>query len=357
MRIFGTVKDAEKGKPVKGAKVRLSIEERELAILYTDSKGKFETSVAGSYIDEVLICKVEKEGYKPQRITYDIEESEINLEIELFSVGLELNFCVKEEKENPLQGVKITLKLKEEQLGLGLTNKSGCFKTSLNTSLRGKKIDYHAELAGYEIAKGSLKLKKKTSCEIIMKKAVAREFNQLPSILGLIGGGLGSFVFSIIVNKIGSSMPIRIVFSSVLYGITIGLGLGLGLWLDMKKILRLVVVSIVVFFIGGLIFNFLLPNRIKGLISLIPFVVWFVIVGLSYGISIGLEDRRITLKLIIESLRNNKRLTSRLITAGLIAGIIAGLIGGVTKSLESVILFVYPIAGLSFGRALGLRGS
>lgn len=87
MRVFGTIKEAEKETPIKNAKVSLFVGEQELAMLYTDSKGEFEHYVAESYIGETLIYEIEKEGYKSQKVTYEIDEDEINLAIELLTEG------------------------------------------------------------------------------------------------------------------------------------------------------------------------------------------------------------------------------------------------------------------------------
>jgi hypothetical protein len=355
MRVFGTVKDAKEEKPIKGAKISLSIAEKELAVLYTDSKGKFETSISGSYIDEVLICKVEKKGYKPQRISYDIEEDEVEVEIELLSIELELSFYVKDEKANPMKGVQITLKLRERQLSVGVTDKSGCFKTSLDTSLKGKKIDYYAELAGYEITKGSVKLKEEISREIIMKKA-AQKFNWLPVILGFIGGGLGGFLFVLLEDSrvLGSNDLIIILFMGVFYGLSVGLGLGIGLRQNIKKILRLILSGIVGFLAGAIVVSPLMLAEVGGVGILIVFAVWIGIVGLSF--SVGLKDEKVTLRLIKECLTKDIKATLRLIIAGLIAGFIAGFLSFIL--VDDVMLFaVFLISGLSFGIALGLPKS
>jgi hypothetical protein len=86
MRVFGTVKDTEKETPIKGAKVRLSIGEKELAILYTDSDGKFEHSSPESYTGEILTFYAEKKGYKSQSSTYEIEGEEVPFDIELVPI-------------------------------------------------------------------------------------------------------------------------------------------------------------------------------------------------------------------------------------------------------------------------------
>jgi hypothetical protein len=93
MRVFGIVKEAEKEKPIKNAKVNLFVGEQELAMIYTDSKGEFEHNVAESYIGETLIYEIEKEGYKRQKVTYEIDEDEVNLAVELLPAG----FVIKEQ--------------------------------------------------------------------------------------------------------------------------------------------------------------------------------------------------------------------------------------------------------------------
>ena len=62
MRVFGIVKEAEKEKPIKNAKVSLFVGEQELAMIYTDNKGEFEHNVAESYIGETLIYEIEKDS-------------------------------------------------------------------------------------------------------------------------------------------------------------------------------------------------------------------------------------------------------------------------------------------------------
>ena len=83
MRVFGTIKDAATDMPISKAKVSLSVGDKELAVLKSDRKGKFEYEEAASYIGETLICQVEKEKYHPQTVTYKIEHDEVPLEIEL----------------------------------------------------------------------------------------------------------------------------------------------------------------------------------------------------------------------------------------------------------------------------------
>ena len=177
MRSFGTVKDAVTGMPLSGAKIILYIWEKELAVLYTDSKGEFEHKEADQYIGEILICKVEKDGYEPQRVMQEFEEDEVNLAIKLVPAEekLELKLNLKDEKRNPLKGVKITLEVQGEQVGVGLSDKNGIFKITLSPDLKDKTINYKAELGGFEFVEGEIPLKSETSV-ITLKSAVSEKW-------------------------------------------------------------------------------------------------------------------------------------------------------------------------------------
>jgi hypothetical protein len=177
MRSFGTVKDAVTGLPLSGAKIILYIWEKELAVLYTDSKGEFEHKEADQYIGEILICKVEKDGYEPQRVMQEFEEDEVNLAIKLVPAEekLELKLNLKDGKRNPLKGVKITLEVNGEQVGVGLSDKNGIFKITLSPDLKDKTINYKAELGGFEFVEGEIPLKNETSV-ITLKSAVSEKW-------------------------------------------------------------------------------------------------------------------------------------------------------------------------------------
>ena len=57
MKVFGTVKDAATEVPLPGAKISLYVREDELAVLQSDSEGKFEHKSEAQYIGEILKCK------------------------------------------------------------------------------------------------------------------------------------------------------------------------------------------------------------------------------------------------------------------------------------------------------------
>jgi hypothetical protein len=83
VRVFGRVVDAKKEMPISGAKIILSVGEKELATLFSDNAGNFEHREAASYAGETLVCQVEKEKYHSQKVTHTIKEDEVRLEVEL----------------------------------------------------------------------------------------------------------------------------------------------------------------------------------------------------------------------------------------------------------------------------------
>lgn len=102
MKVIGIIKDAAKEMPIASAKVALYIREKELAVLYSDSEGKFEHKEAAQYIGETLICRVQKEGFKTQEVSHKIEQEEVRLDIEMVPVEeekIEVTINVKDEKK------------------------------------------------------------------------------------------------------------------------------------------------------------------------------------------------------------------------------------------------------------------
>ena len=176
MKVLGTVKDAATEVPLPGAKIRLYVREEELAVLQSDSEGKFEHESESQYIGEILICKVEKAGYEPQKVIQEFEEDEVTLAIKLVpkkDEKIELTVNLKDEKRNPLKGINISLEVDGEGVGVGISDKDGIFKITLSPDLEGKTINYKAELGGFELASGEVQLKKETSVKITMKKPPA----------------------------------------------------------------------------------------------------------------------------------------------------------------------------------------
>ena len=170
MRVSGSIKDAATQRPIPGANVDLAFADMELAKLSCDKAGRFEYREEPQYIGEVLNCNVEKKGYEPREVYYKIEHEEIHIDIELVPERIELNLNLKDEKRNPLDGVKITLEVDGEQIGIGFSDKNGLVKITLSPDLEEKTIKFKAELGGFEVATDEIQLRKETSHEICIKK-------------------------------------------------------------------------------------------------------------------------------------------------------------------------------------------
>ncbi len=183
MKVYGTVSDATKEKPLEGAKVGLYIGEKELTPpLYSDKDGRFGHEKDKQFIGETLTCRVEKEGFESKELTYKIEKEEVKIEIELVEEKIVLEIQVKDEEKNPLEGVEITLQEDGEQVGIGLSDKNGIYKITLGSDLEDKTINYKAELGGFELATSDILLKKETSQEITMKRISISPKPQKPSL-------------------------------------------------------------------------------------------------------------------------------------------------------------------------------
>ena len=314
MHVYGIVKDAAKEVPLPGAKVSLYVGQKELAVLYSDGKGKFEYKEAASYISDTLVCQVEKEGYQTQKTTYKIEQDEVSLEIELIpgeKEKIELRLSVVDEKGNLLEGVNIALEVEGKRVGSGLSDKYGLFKILLSADLKAKTLNYKTELRGFELVKGEVQLEKETFCEITMEGSPTKKFNWLLPILGIIGGAIGGVIGGFSKN---------LIVSIAIWGVSLGLALGIGLG-DKKKIFGLVIAGIVGFYVGVLLLFLTNP-------FLLP--VCIAIVGLSFGIV--LKDKRTISKLMV-------------------AGFIGGVIGVATGNVPPLTL---AITGLCFGIVMGL---
>ncbi|HDM78415.1 MAG TPA: hypothetical protein ENG51_18435 [Deltaproteobacteria bacterium] len=86
MKIYGTVTDAAKDKPLAKAKVELHIGQVELATFYSDKEGKFELEYdLDQYVGKDLRCRVEKDNFEPHEVTYEIANEDIPLDIKLVS--------------------------------------------------------------------------------------------------------------------------------------------------------------------------------------------------------------------------------------------------------------------------------
>ncbi len=81
MKIKGSVRNSKTGLPVKGAKVELGIEDFENYVVLSDEMGEFEYQTEGMH--RMVNISVEKEGYDPKNVSYQIDKPEMQLTVVL----------------------------------------------------------------------------------------------------------------------------------------------------------------------------------------------------------------------------------------------------------------------------------
>jgi len=169
-KIVGTVIDKTTERPLPGAKIALYIGDKELAVRRSNSEGQFEYEEKGApYLGKHLRCTAEKGGYEHYKGTYKIEHEKVAMEIKLLEESVELDLVVKDETGNPLKNVSISLELKGEKVGFGVSDKNGRFKISLSPNFKDKSLSYKAELANFEVASGEVRVLKGVSHDITMR--------------------------------------------------------------------------------------------------------------------------------------------------------------------------------------------
>ncbi len=82
MYVIIRIKDADTAREIPGAKVKLSLGSHDDEYL-SGPDGTVKCRPGISYVGQTLVCEVEKEGYQSQRITQEIRQDDISLEIRL----------------------------------------------------------------------------------------------------------------------------------------------------------------------------------------------------------------------------------------------------------------------------------
>ncbi len=91
MRVYGTIKDARKKKPLNGALITLSIGDTYLIEDTPSIKGEFSTEFSDSALDgddDLLKCEVKKKGYTSKTVSHRIVDEETQLAVELAPIPI-----------------------------------------------------------------------------------------------------------------------------------------------------------------------------------------------------------------------------------------------------------------------------
>lgn len=176
MIIHGTVTDATARKPLAQAKVVLSVGETELATLFTSKEGVFEVEQdLEQNSGQDLICHVEKEGFKPQRVVSEINQDEIEQDIKLVPEQVEITVTVRNDADNPLEGVEIAINLQGERIAVERSDRQGNALITIGVNLVGKSASFNAIMEGFEPTTGQFNIEKKTALTVKLKSEVLRD--------------------------------------------------------------------------------------------------------------------------------------------------------------------------------------
>jgi hypothetical protein len=314
MHVRGVVKDAVGETPVPDVKVGLYVGSSELAMVRSDAQGRFDYKESASYVGETLVCRMQREGYQDQQVTYEIDQEELWIEVELVPepTSILVKVTVTGETGGPLRGATVTLQAGEETVGTGLTDQNGSVESVLSPDLRGMEVGYRVELGGYETARGEVTLTRETLCKITLRRPPKR-FLWRPVILGFVGGIVGGILSGLVKHPVGFGIC----------GAALGASLAIGLR-DGKKMLRFIIAGVVGLYILAIVFfGFRAP------LFLIP--VFFAVVGLLFALALG--RRSVIPRLVI-------------------AGFLGGVVGAFALALPAL---AFGLFGLSLGIALGIQ--
>ena len=137
----------------------------------TDKDGLFSIDISEQYLNKSIDYTANKTGFQTKTEKIQLKEG-VQLEIKLIAEteeSIEPKISVKDKKKNPLEGVKLSLDLGGEQVGIGISDKNGIVKITLKPEFKDKTIQYKAELGGFEIASGEIKVTEELSQEIKLK--------------------------------------------------------------------------------------------------------------------------------------------------------------------------------------------
>ena len=137
----------------------------------TDKDGLFSFDISEQYLNKSIDYTANKTGFQTKTEKIQLKEG-VQLEIKLIAEteeSIEPKISVKDKKKNPLEGVKLSLDLGGEQVGIGISDKNGIVKITLKPEFKDKTIQYKAELGGFEIASGEIKVTEELSQEIKLK--------------------------------------------------------------------------------------------------------------------------------------------------------------------------------------------
>jgi len=77
MRLSGTIQSSKNNEPVVYAKIKISVQDKEIATVFTDEHGEYEYKTEEVYTGQNLIYNIEKDGFETKTFCCVIEDAQI----------------------------------------------------------------------------------------------------------------------------------------------------------------------------------------------------------------------------------------------------------------------------------------
>jgi hypothetical protein len=77
MRFFGTIQNSKDNEPVVYAKIKISIQDKEIATIFSDENGEYEYKTDEDYVGQNLTYSIEKDGFETKTFSSVIDDAEM----------------------------------------------------------------------------------------------------------------------------------------------------------------------------------------------------------------------------------------------------------------------------------------
>jgi len=162
-RIFGTIRNSKTRDPVKAASITLNIEGTQIAAITSDELGRYEYTAEEDYTGQTLDYVIQKEGYKRQDISHEIDRFEIESDFLMDEIEIKIKGKICDETDSPLDNASISFSIGGSTINL-VSDKNGSFSFTIGLRFLNQTIGYEASREGFKFKSGKLRLVEDLGC-------------------------------------------------------------------------------------------------------------------------------------------------------------------------------------------------
>lgn len=167
LRISGTILNSRNNEPIQSAQIKLKIKNVEIDTVYSDGQGRFEYNTETDYVGQILDYTIEKQCFKSESYTYEINQPEIQLNIPLDEIEIQIKGKISDGKTNKsLERANSSFKINKEYAQNITSDKEGDFSFAVPCKYQNEFIEYEASKEGYQTGKDKLQVKDNLYIEI-----------------------------------------------------------------------------------------------------------------------------------------------------------------------------------------------